>query len=99
MGCNEMKLKQNRRYFTVSEQIMLDNVKTGMCMSYLSKLTNITYSHVVKMIQRMEKEDFLSTEKFGRIRTITMKPKRFKNGKKIFQAKQWRQWKRIRNSH
>ena len=55
--------------------IGLKNVKGAMYASSLAKQIDCTYSHVVKILQEMEKSALINFEKQGRLKLITLTKK------------------------
>ncbi len=52
--------------------IKLLNSKTGIYASSLAKSVDCTYSHVVKILQQMEKARLINFEKQGRLKLLTL---------------------------
>ena len=52
--------------------IKLLNSKSGVYASSLAKAVDCTYSHVVKILQQMEKAKLISFEKQGRLKLLTL---------------------------
>ena len=52
--------------------VKLKNVKGGIYASSLAKSVDCTYSHVVKILQQMEKAKLISFEKQGRLKLLTL---------------------------
>jgi len=52
--------------------IKLLNAKSGVYASSLAKSVDCTYSHVVKILQQMEKAKLLNFEKQGRLKLLTL---------------------------
>ena len=52
--------------------VELKNAKSEVYASSLAKCVDCTYSHVVKILQEMEKSKLVSFEKQGRIKTISL---------------------------
>ena len=52
--------------------IKLLNFKTGVYASSLAKSVDCTYSHVVKILQQMEKAKLINFEKQGRLKLLTL---------------------------
>ena len=52
--------------------IRLKNAKGGIYASSLAKSVDCTYSHVVKILQQMEKAKLISFEKQGRLKLLTL---------------------------
>jgi predicted transcriptional regulator len=59
--------------------INLKNCKSGVYASSLAKSVDCTYSHVVKILQMMEKSKLVNFEKQGRLKLLTLT----KNGQDI----------------
>ena len=57
----------------------LKNNKTGVYASSLAKQIDCTYSHVVKILQQMQKAGLVNFEKQGRLKLLTLT----KNGSEI----------------
>ncbi len=53
----------------------LKNTKGAMYASSLAKQIDCTYSHVVKILQEMEKADLIDFEKQGRLKLLTLTKK------------------------
>jgi len=53
----------------------LKNSKGAMYASSLAKQVDCTYSHVVKILQEMEKSGLISFEKQGRLKLLTLTKK------------------------
>ena len=53
----------------------LKNSKGAMYASSLAKQIDCTYSHVVKILQEMEKADLIDFEKQGRLKLLTLTKK------------------------
>jgi len=62
--------------------VELLNAKNEMYASSLAKTIDCTYSHVVKILQEMEKEDLVNFDKQGRLKLLTLT----KKGSEIAQA-------------
>lgn len=52
--------------------INLKNSKSGVYASSLAKSVDCTYSHVVKILQMMEKSKLVNFEKQGRLKLLTL---------------------------
>ncbi len=52
--------------------INLRNAKTEVYASALAKSVDCTYSHVVKILQEMEKAGLINFEKQGRLKLLTL---------------------------
>jgi len=52
--------------------VKLKNAKGGIYASSLAKAVDCTYSHVVKILQQMEKAKLISFEKQGRLKLLTL---------------------------
>jgi DNA-binding MarR family transcriptional regulator len=52
--------------------INLKNAKGGIYASSLAKAVDCTYSHVVKVLQMMEKAKLINFEKQGRLKLLTL---------------------------
>ncbi len=52
--------------------INLKNAKGGIYASSLAKSVDCTYSHVVKVLQMMEKAKLVNFEKQGRLKLLTL---------------------------
>ena len=57
----------------------LKNAKTGVYASSLAKSIDCTYSHVVKILQQMQKSGLVNFEKQGRLKLLTLT----KNGAEV----------------
>ncbi|MCK5283350.1 MAG: winged helix DNA-binding protein [Nanoarchaeota archaeon] len=55
--------------------IHLKNSKIDIYASSLAKKIDCTYSHVVKILQQMEKADLVNFEKTGRLKLLTLTKK------------------------
>ena len=55
--------------------VTLKNSKTEIYASSLAKVTDCTYSHVVKILQEMEKAGLVNFEKDGRLKLLTLTKK------------------------
>ncbi|MBI2577158.1 winged helix DNA-binding protein [Candidatus Woesearchaeota archaeon] len=55
--------------------VNLKNGKGGMYASSLAKEIDCTYSHVVKILQEMEKSGLVNFEKQGRLKLLTLTKK------------------------
>lgn len=55
--------------------VNLYNSDQGVYASSLAKTIDCTYSHVVKILQEMEKENLLNFEKQGRLKLLKLTPK------------------------
>ena len=55
--------------------VVLKNAKSAIYASYLAKQTDCTYSHVVKVLQQMEKNGLVNFEKQGRLKLLTLTKK------------------------
>ncbi|HII16900.1 TPA: winged helix DNA-binding protein [Candidatus Woesearchaeota archaeon] len=53
----------------------LKNAKNPVYASSLSKAIDCTYSHVVKILQEMEKADLINFDKKGRLKLLTLTKK------------------------
>lgn len=62
--------------------VHLLNVNGEMYASNLAKLVDCTYSHVVKILQEMQKAGLVNFEKQGRLKLLTLTPK----GKDVAQS-------------
>jgi DNA-binding MarR family transcriptional regulator len=52
--------------------IKLRNTKSGIYASSLAKAVDCTYSHVVKILQQMEKAKLINFERQGRLKLLTL---------------------------
>ncbi len=52
--------------------VKLKNAKSGIYASSLAKSVDCTYSHVVKILQQMEKAKLINFEKQGRLKLLTL---------------------------
>ena len=50
----------------------LKNAKSGVYASSLAKTVDCTYSHVVKILQEMQKAGLINFEKQGRLKILTL---------------------------
>ncbi len=55
--------------------VLLKNSKNEIYASSLAKQVDCTYSHVVKILQQMEKEEIVNFEKQGRLKLLTLTKK------------------------
>ena len=55
--------------------VMLKSAKHEIYASSLAKQIDCTYSHVVKILQEMEKTDIIKFNKQGRLKLLTLTPK------------------------
>ena len=55
--------------------ISLKNAKGEIYASHLAKQVDCTYSHVVKILQEMEKSGLINFEKQGRLKLLTLTKK------------------------
>jgi DNA-binding MarR family transcriptional regulator len=55
--------------------VTLKNSKTEIYASSLAKVIDCTYSHVVKILQEMEKAGLVNFEKEGRLKLLTLTKK------------------------
>lgn len=55
--------------------VVLKNAKSEMYASSLAKQIDCTYSHVVKILQEIEKEGLVKFEKQGRLKLLTLTKK------------------------
>ena len=55
--------------------VELKNAKGEVYASSLAKMVDCTYSHVVKILQEMEKEGLINFEKQGRLKILTLTKK------------------------
>ena len=51
------------------------SINPNLCMERISRRTSITYSHVVRLIQKLEKLNLVKTERGGRSRFVTLTQK------------------------
>jgi predicted transcriptional regulator len=77
-----MRDKKEKRIFTVIFRekpalmlVTLKNTKTPIYASSLAKIVDCTYSHVVKILQEMQKADLVKFEKQGRLKLLTLTKK------------------------
>ncbi|NQV08338.1 winged helix DNA-binding protein [Candidatus Woesearchaeota archaeon] len=75
-------MQQNKKIFNVFFRekpamllVGLYNSKNETYASALAKQIDCTYSHVVKILQEMEKADLISFEKTGRLKILTLTKK------------------------
>jgi len=52
--------------------VHMKNAKADMYASSLAKIVDCTYSHVVKILQEMEKAGLVNFEKQGRLKLLTL---------------------------
>ncbi|MDO8661046.1 MAG: hypothetical protein Q7K43_04095 [Candidatus Woesearchaeota archaeon] len=55
--------------------VELKNAKGEIYASSLAKIIDCTYSHVVKILQQMQKEDLIHFDKQGRLKLLTLTKK------------------------
>jgi len=55
--------------------VNLKNAKGSIYASSLAKQIDCTYSHVVKILQEMEKHDLINFDKQGRLKLLTLTKK------------------------
>jgi DNA-binding MarR family transcriptional regulator len=55
--------------------VSLKNAKSAIYASNLAKQVDCTYSHVVKVLQEMEKSGLINFEKQGRLKLLTLTKK------------------------
>lgn len=55
--------------------VVLKNSKQGMYASSLAKQVDCTYSHVVKILQQMEKAGLVNFDKKGRLKLLSLTKK------------------------
>ncbi|MEM4282433.1 MAG: winged helix DNA-binding protein [Candidatus Woesearchaeota archaeon] len=55
--------------------VHLKNAKSEIYASSLAKQIDCTYSHVVKILQQMEKDNLVNCEKQGRLKLLTLTKK------------------------
>ena len=55
--------------------VNLKNAKQDIYASSLAKKIDCTYSHVVKILQEMEKHDLINFDKQGRLKLLTLTKK------------------------
>ncbi len=55
--------------------VALKNAKQGMYASSLAKQVDCTYSHVVKILQQMEKAGLINFDKKGRLKLLSLTKK------------------------
>ena len=55
--------------------VELKNAKSEVYASSLAKTIDCTYSHVVKILQQMQKEGLVNFEKQGRLKLLTLTKK------------------------
>jgi len=55
--------------------VNLKNAKTDVYASNLAKQIDCTYSHVVKILQQMEKANLINFQKSGRLKILTLTKK------------------------
>ena len=69
--------------------VNLKNANSGVYASSLAKTIDCTYSHVVKILQEMEKEGILNFEKQGRLKLLTLTQKGKRIASNIDQIREW----------
>ena len=79
MGVTQLKNKKVFGiFFRVKPAMMLVSLKNSNSEVYassLAKMVDYTYSHVVKILQEMEKANIVSFQKQGRLKIITLTKK------------------------
>ncbi len=78
-------------FFREKPAMMLVNLKNAdskMYASALAKTIDCTYSHVVKILQEMEKEGLMNFEKRGRLKLLTLTKKGYDVATNIEQIRQ-----------
>ena len=77
-----MRDKKEKKIFTVIFRekpalmlVTLKNTKTPIYASSLAKIVDCTYSHVVKILQEMQKSDLVKFEKQGRLKLLALTKK------------------------
>ncbi len=77
-----MRDKKEKKIFSVIFRekpalmlVTLKNTKTPIYASSLAKIVDCTYSHVVKILQEMQKSDLVKFEKQGRLKLLTLTKK------------------------
>lgn len=63
--------------------VELKNAKQEIYASSLAKLIDCTYSHVVKVLQEMEREGLINFDKQGRLKLLTLTKKGMEVASKI----------------
>jgi DNA-binding MarR family transcriptional regulator len=63
--------------------VQLRNAKAEVYASSLAKQIDCTYSHVVKILQQMEKEGLINFDKQGRLKLLTLTKKGSEVAEKI----------------
>ncbi|HSU72906.1 MAG TPA: winged helix DNA-binding protein [Candidatus Binatia bacterium] len=63
--------------------VQLRNAKSEVYASSLAKQIDCTYSHVVKILQQMEKEGLINFDKQGRLKLLTLTKKGSEVAEKI----------------
>jgi len=73
---------ENRKIFNVIFRekptmmlVELRNAKSEIYASSLAKIIDCTYSHVVKILQEMQKAGLINFEKVGRLKLLTLTKK------------------------
>lgn len=62
---------------------LLENTSEPKSISYITKKTNLQFSHAHKIIRKMESEQLISLEKIGRIQLISLTKKGTELAQKI----------------
>ena len=79
MGCQSVKNKEIFSVFFREKPSMmlveLRNAKAEVYASSLAKQIDCTYSHVVKILQQMEREGLVNFDKQGRLKLLTLTKK------------------------
>ncbi len=75
-------VQKNKEIFTVFFRekpammlVELKNAKSEVYASSLAKLIDCTYSHVVKILQQMQRDDLVSFDKQGRLKLLALTKK------------------------
>ncbi len=77
-----MSMNKNKEIFNVFFRekpammlVELKNSKSEVYASNLAKMIDCTYSHVVKILQQMEKEELIQFDKQGRLKLLNLTKK------------------------
>ncbi|OYT32387.1 hypothetical protein B6U93_02075 [Candidatus Woesearchaeota archaeon ex4484_78] len=68
--------------------VELKNAKNEVYASNLAKMIDCTYSHVVKILQQMEKEGLINFDRQGRLKLLTLTKKGMDVANKIDEIRQ-----------
>lgn len=82
LNCGVVHVMKNKKIFNVFFRekpammlVELRNAKSEVYASSLAKSIDCTYSHVVKILQQMEREGLVNFDKQGRLKLLTLTDK------------------------